>query len=399
VENVEVDAAQSTVTVTMNYEADLKNSDLELFIDFTYLRTSLGLPHFDTTQDSDKVYAVSSYRSNSMIGQFYTQDQYASANLLNKLSLAIGLMSFFAFLIGIFTKEVVGLEMAMLCQFVYLSLFYFEGTIELPFFALKSLVYSTGYNIAFEGTYEQLSVDPPQSLTLGYDATTFSNNFNVMTVLYILPLVIVIPFIPLKAKCIRKLSMIELGHKWVDLLLGEIYLYGVLFNFQFFLFSLVVFYRDGRNTLNYASCMICWFGAFCTLCSFLGLVFKPEIYGNFRTAFKYNSELRAEVMQDKQKMADQEEKLAKKFEGGGRGACWKGFVRWFRLFMNENYFWRNWRSFHTALTYNHYTLLIVFYTLTTLALTLIQNSEIIIGVLCLIFLIELILFRPYGEVS
>jgi hypothetical protein len=135
VENVEVDADQSTVTVTMNYEADLKNSDLELFIDFTYLRTSLGLPHFDTTQDSDKVYTVSSYRSNSMIGQFYTQDQYASANLLNKLSLAIGLMSFFAFLIGIFTKEVVGLEMTMLCQFVYISLFYFEGTLELPFFA------------------------------------------------------------------------------------------------------------------------------------------------------------------------------------------------------------------------------------------------------------------------
>ena len=62
-----------------------------------------------------------------MIGQFYTDEQYSQANTLNKLSLAIGLMSFFALVIGIFTKELVGLEMVMLCQFAYISLFYFEG--------------------------------------------------------------------------------------------------------------------------------------------------------------------------------------------------------------------------------------------------------------------------------
>lgn len=62
-----------------------------------------------------------------MIGQFYTDEQYSLAITLNKLSVAIGLMSFFAFIIGLFTKELVGLEMAMLCQFAYISLFYFEG--------------------------------------------------------------------------------------------------------------------------------------------------------------------------------------------------------------------------------------------------------------------------------
>ena len=41
-----------------------------------------------------------------------------------------------------------------------------------------------------------------------------------MSILYIIPFLAVIPFIPIKAKCVRKLSWIELGHKWVDLFLG-----------------------------------------------------------------------------------------------------------------------------------------------------------------------------------
>ncbi len=131
--------------------------------------------------------------------------------------------------------------------------------------------------------------DPPQSLVLGYDPTTFSNNFNIMSILYILPLLMVIPFIPFKAKCIRKISMIELGHKWVDLLVGEIMLFCVLFNFQFLLFGMIVFYRDGRNIKDYSSSMIIWWGVFCTLLSFFGLIFKPELYGNFRAAFKYDN--------------------------------------------------------------------------------------------------------------
>jgi hypothetical protein len=96
-----------------------------------------------------------------------------------------------------------------------------------------------------------------------------------MTILYILPLILVIPFIPLKAKCIRKISMIEMGHKWVDLFLGEIMLYCVLFNYQYLLFGLIEFYQDGRNTKSYASSMIIWYGVLCTICSFLGLIFKP----------------------------------------------------------------------------------------------------------------------------
>jgi hypothetical protein len=125
-----------------------------------------------------------------------------------------------------------------------------------------------------------------------------------MTALYVLPLVAVIPFIPLKAKCIRKISMIELGHKWVDLLLGEIMLFCVLFNWQYLLFGMIAFYRDGRDITNYGSSMIIWLGMACTLLSFVGLVFKPEIYGNFRMAFRYNDDLLHEVIAEREKLKE-----------------------------------------------------------------------------------------------
>lgn len=44
-----------------------------------------------------------------MIGKFYTENEYSTASTINKISLMIGIMSFVAFLIGLFSKELVGL--------------------------------------------------------------------------------------------------------------------------------------------------------------------------------------------------------------------------------------------------------------------------------------------------
>ena len=302
VESVTVDPANSQVSLTFSYDRNIRESDMELYLDVQYLKSSLGLLHFDTTPDSDHVFQISSVQPLSNLGEFYTEEQYSQAVMLNKIATVIGIMSFLAFLIGIFTKEVAGLEMAMLCQFTYLSLFFCQGTLPLPFFALKGLQYSTGYNLPLaDMNYQVLNQNPPQSFTLGFDPRTFWNNFNLMTALYILPIVAVIPFIPLKAKCVRKISLIELGNKWVDLLMGEIILFSVLFNFQYLMFGLIAFYRDGRDITNYASSTAISLGLLCTVCSFVGLLFKPEIYGNFRTAFRYDTELRKEIIEEREK--------------------------------------------------------------------------------------------------
>ncbi len=296
VESVTVDSTNSKVGFTFSYDRDIKQSHMELYIDFGYLKNTLALSNFATTPDSNHLFQVSSYNPQSMIGKFYTQEQYAQAEMLHTISTVIGIMSFSAFVIGIFTKEVAGLEMAMLCQFTYFSLFY-QDTLELPFFAMKGLVYSTGYNLRLANmNYQTLEQNPPQSFALGFDPRTFSNNFNLMTALYIVPLMAVIPFILLKGKCIRKISLIEFGNKWVDLFLGEIMLYCVLFNFEYLMFGTIAFYQDGRDVKNYASSMIIWLGMACTLVSFVGLIFRPDIYGNFRTAFRYDLELRKEII-------------------------------------------------------------------------------------------------------
>ncbi len=361
--------------MTFSYDRDIKQSDMELYVDFLYLKSTLALPHFATTPDSSHLFTVASYQPSSLIGQFYTKDQYAQASMLHSLSTGIGILSFVAFLVGIFTKEVVGLEMAMLCQFTYLSLFFFRDTLELPFFALKGLSFATGYNLPLaDMDFQTLEQNPPQSFTLGFDPRNFSSNFNLMTALYVLPLVAVIPFIPLKAKCIRKISMIELGHKWVDLLLGEIMLFCVLFNWQYLLFGMIAFYRDGRDITNYGSSMIIWLGMACTLLSFLGLVFKPEIYGNFRMVFRYNDDLLHEVIAEREKLKECEEHLTKKFKKGSSFEALKKLSLTVSVFVNENFLWRKHRRVHSAVTFNHYAILFVFFTLTTALKSIMDSS-------------------------
>jgi len=78
-------------------------------VNFTYLRSSLNIPNFSTTPDSDKLIKVSSYRPESMIGKFYTDQEYSLASTLNKVALLIGILSFVAFVIGLCSKELVGL--------------------------------------------------------------------------------------------------------------------------------------------------------------------------------------------------------------------------------------------------------------------------------------------------
>jgi hypothetical protein len=147
---VTVDFNNSRLGITFEYYRELKPFYFELVVNFRYLNSNLNIFNFAATPAvaySSQFDKINFWLTNSLIGRFYTNDQYAQAKILYRLSTAIGIWSFLAFFIGIFTKEVVGLETALLCQFTYLSLFFFKDTLELPFFALKGLIYSTGYNL------------------------------------------------------------------------------------------------------------------------------------------------------------------------------------------------------------------------------------------------------------
>ena len=46
-------------------------------------------------------------------------------------------------------------------------------------------------------------------------------------------------------------------------------------------------------------------------------------------------------------------------------------VQRFNLFINENYFWKNYRAFHSMLTFNHYFFLSVYFIISIMVMTLI----------------------------
>ena len=61
---------------------------------------------------------------------------------------------------------------------------------------------------------------------------------------------------------------------------------------------------------------------------------------------------------------------------------------------------RRWtRNIHTKLTYDHYNFALLYFSLMTIFLNLIRNSEIVLMGLSAILLIDLILMRPYCKVS
>jgi hypothetical protein len=131
----------------------------------------------------------------------------------------------------------------------------------------------------------------------------------------------------------------------------------------------------------------------------LGLIFKPEIYGNFRTTFRYDTELRKEIIEERAKNKECEEHVLKKFKDESKCEALKALILKWKLFVNENYFWRNYRRAHTLLTYNHYNFMLLYFSLMILGMNLIKESDIVLMAVSAILLVDLILMRPYCEVS
>lgn len=142
------DPLTEVVTCTVEYFTNVNNDEFQLKVDIEYLKTNHNSLYFNyTPSESVQKVSLKEYEPETLLGIYYTDDQYSTAEMIYFSAFAVSILSFISFIVGIFTKEVVGLEMAMLCQFTYLSLLYYEGTLQLPYYALKSLVYSNGFNI------------------------------------------------------------------------------------------------------------------------------------------------------------------------------------------------------------------------------------------------------------
>ena len=75
-----------------------------------------------------------------------------------------------------------------------------------------------------------------------------------------------------------------------------------------------------------------------------------------------------------EKLQSYEQGMASKFGGGSK--CYKinKALEKITIIINESYFWRTHRKFHTILTFNHYTIVILYFTIATLCLALVSKS-------------------------
>lgn len=177
----------------------------------------------------------------------------------------------------------------MTCQFVYISLFWYENMLPLPVYGLSSLRITTGYlNLSSNFKSDKgIGLLAPQLGTLQINPSSLINNYSYTSLLLLLPFAIALIVLPFKLKVIRKNKFFEFGNKIIDCALGEYLLYFVCFNLQYFLVLVILYYRsNSAQILNYASQTIAIFTALIMIFSLVGLMVRPDFYGRFRCEFK-----------------------------------------------------------------------------------------------------------------
>lgn len=91
--------------------------------------------------------------------------------------------------------------------------------------------------------------------------------------------------------------------------------------------------------------------------------------------------------------------MTKKFSGLFDFNNCRKLIQRFIVFVNVNYFWRNYRDFHSVLAYNHYFILSIYFVVSMIIMALFRNSAFVSLALSSIILLELIIMRPYEKVS
>ena len=118
------------------------------------------------------------------------------------------------------------------------------GTMYLPFYYLKELKYSSGFNYPFLDS--PLSFDPPHAYILGLSTSYFSSNFNLMSILYFIPLIMLIIYL-CKFRTEENFVKSYILNNKIDKTFDKC-LYVMLFNFIFLVNSSMMFFKFGDTT-------------------------------------------------------------------------------------------------------------------------------------------------------
>lgn len=179
--NVFIDSASQLITFNIDHKADISNLSMTLLINTAALSSNPMFQYVASTSYSFQPNQILTY---GRLGQPEPEDSLSLSKMMHNWSNFLAIVSLVIMAMGMFGKELVALEQAILCQSVYLLLSFYEGQLTLPMVTLNGLRYSSGLHF----TSEPIKLSQNQNYIMGVDTSSFIKNFNFNLLSYLLPL-------------------------------------------------------------------------------------------------------------------------------------------------------------------------------------------------------------------
>lgn len=121
---------------------------------------------------------------------YFDSSKLLITQLLNLSALIIVIIAWISLWLGLFLRKLAGIEAIMTIQFIYLSVLWLNGPLSSPFSKLLLLKYSSGFYYPFFGSSTEItSLEAPFASQFSLCTNSFINNFNLMFIFQLIPIV------------------------------------------------------------------------------------------------------------------------------------------------------------------------------------------------------------------
>ncbi len=164
-------------------------------------------------------------------------------------------------------------------QFAWINLVFLPSPYPPTYASASPLKYCSGYAVANgDLSFEMNRNYQPEHFTI--DTRHFTNNFNLVLILYLLPLLLVVIFKILSKTENYKDKAVERMEFWI-----EMTMYGVMANLVGLTIYAGIFFTGGESN-HPASIFFIFLSFTITLCTFIKFFFCPDPFQRFRYSFK-----------------------------------------------------------------------------------------------------------------
>lgn len=195
------------------------------------------------------------------------------------MCVALAVLSWGTFFIAIPSIKLAGLEQLFVMQFAWINLAFLPSPYPPTYAAASPLKYSSGYAVANGDLSLEMNRNyQPEHFTI--DTRHFTNNFNLVLILYLFPLLMAVIFKVLSKTENYKEKAVERMEFWI-----EMTMYGVMANLVGLTIYSCVFFTGGESG-HPASIFVILLSLTITVCTLIFFFFYPDPFQRFRYSFK-----------------------------------------------------------------------------------------------------------------